>query len=286
MEYNPPPLVTIGMSTYNSSQFVHMAIESVLSQTYFNFEFIITDDGSIDQTVDIIRSFDDERIIFIEGHTNMGIAYRLNQQIDMAKGQFFFRMDSDDIMLPNRVERQIVILMSSGADVVGASVVVIDNSNKIIGIRTSMLGTNVIQICLGKCFIHPTVCGKISYFRKYHYQVNLSGTEDLDLWIRSFSTSHFVEIDEPMMFYRDPPALKLKTYIFRSFQAPRTYRPIKREHFLLYYLLIFISYIKVVITILFSACGVLYLMKKVRDKSMFQPAVNNYMKYLLKYSPK
>ena len=124
------PLVTIGIPCYNVGRFIALSIKSVLAQTYTNFELIITDDGSTDNTVDEIRKFNDSRIIMIVDGENHGISYRLNQQIDMAKGYIFIRMDGDDIMFPNRVEKQVKYLQEHpNIDVVGTGAVIIDDEN-------------------------------------------------------------------------------------------------------------------------------------------------------------
>lgn len=128
--------VTIGIPCYNVGRFIALSIKSVLAQTYTNFELIITDDGSTDNTIEEIRKFNDSRIKLIVDGENHGISYRLNQQIDMAKGDFFIRMDGDDIMFPNRVEEQVRFLYSHpNVDVVGSSIVVVDDETKIIGFR-------------------------------------------------------------------------------------------------------------------------------------------------------
>ena len=79
------PLVTIGIPVYNCKDYIALAVKSVLNQTYTNFELIITDDGSTDGTLDILKQFEDPRIILIVDGENHGISYRLNQQIDLAK---------------------------------------------------------------------------------------------------------------------------------------------------------------------------------------------------------
>ena len=124
---NKEPLVTIGIPCYNVGRFIALSIRSVLMQTYTNFELIITDDGSTDNTVDEIRKFNDSRIKLSVDGENCGISYRLNQQIDMAKGNIFIRMDGDDIMFPNRVEEQVKYLQEHpNVDVIGAGAVIID----------------------------------------------------------------------------------------------------------------------------------------------------------------
>lgn len=212
------PLVTIGIPCYNVGNFIALSIKSVLMQTYTNFELIITDDGSTDNTVDEIRKFNDSRIKLIVDGENHGISYRLNQQIDMAKGDIFIRMDGDDIMFPNRVEKQVKYLQEHpNIDVVGTSAVIIDDENTIIGLRQDEISAkNPEDAINNSIFIHPTVAGKLSFFKKYKYDEELSGVEDKDLWCRGLDDSVFDMIQEPLLFYRDPLKFKLSTYLSRK----------------------------------------------------------------------
>ena len=211
------PLITIGIPVYNCESFIALAVRSVLDQTYKNFELIITDDGSKDKTVDILHHFDDPRIIIISDGENHGIVYRLNQQIKLAKGKYFVRMDGDDIMFPDRIERQVAFLEThKEVDVVGGSAVIIGDDNEIIGMRGYVKGEDV-YTCTG--FIHPTVCAKIEFFRKYKYRDELKGIEDFDLWTRSNKVAIFKILNDPVLFYRDPLKFKLKTYLFRQEQC-------------------------------------------------------------------
>lgn len=213
-------LVTIGIPCYNVGQYIALAIKSVLAQTYTNFELIITDDGSTDNTVEEIKKFKDPRIKLIVDGRNRGISYRLNQQIDMAMGEFFIRMDGDDLMFPNRVEKQInYLLQHPETDVVGSNAVIIDDKNNILGIREKVKDVKSINnLFISTRFMHPTVTGRTQWFKKWKYREEFSGCEDFDLWIRSFGNSCFADLKEPLMFYRDPLHFKLKTYIFRQFR--------------------------------------------------------------------
>lgn len=212
------PLVTIGMPVYNGSRFIRYAIDSVLKQTYTNFELIITDDGSTDDTVEIVKQYKDNRIQLISDSQNKGISYRLNQLIDLAKGLYFMRMDADDLMFPNRVEKQVCFLQShSHVDVVGSKAVIIDDNHHIIGERGSIKENIAIEdLFLSTRFMHPTVAGRTEWFKKWKYRDLYSGCEDYDLWIRSFKSSCFADMDECLLFYRDPLVFKLKTYLFRQ----------------------------------------------------------------------
>ena len=215
------PLVTIGIPTYNVGSFVSLSIESVLAQTYTNFELIITDDGSTDNTVDEIRKFNDPRIKLIVSSENHGISYCLNKQIDMAKGDIFVRMDGDDLMFPTRVEEQVRFLQEHpDTDVVGAGAVVIDDENNIIGQRQNKKTIRRPEDVINNTpFIHPTVCGRIGFFRKYHYEERLCGVEDNDLWLRGIIESKYAIIPQPLIFYRDPLKFKLKTYTMRQMKG-------------------------------------------------------------------
>lgn len=218
IKMNKEPLVTIGIPCYNVGRFIALSIRSVLMQTYTNFELIITDDGSTDNTVDEIRKFNDSRIKLSVDGENCGISYRLNQQIDMAKGNIFIRMDGDDIMFPNRVEEQVKYLQEHpNVDVIGAGAVIIDDDNTIIGLRQGGISVkNPEDAINNSVFIHPTVAGRLSFFKKYKYDEELSGVEDKDLWCRGLQDSIFEFIQEPLIFYRDPLKFKLSTYLSRK----------------------------------------------------------------------
>lgn len=229
---NNTPLVTIGIPCYNAAKFIEIAVHSVLNQTFSNFELIITDDGSTDRTLEILRQIKDPRLKLIVDKENHGISYRLNQQIDMAQGKYFVRMDADDIMFPDRVEKQILFLESHpDVDVVGTSAIIIGDDNEILGIRNSTFNfSKPISFENSTVFIHPTVAGKTDWFRRYHYKDEFKGCEDCNLWIRSYAESKFHILEEPLYFYREPLIFKLPTYLYRRKQG-RLMR-IAEKHFL------------------------------------------------------
>ncbi|OQX11378.1 MAG: hypothetical protein BWK76_19220 [Desulfobulbaceae bacterium A2] len=101
------PEVTVLMPLYNGCRYVRYAIVSIIGQSYSNFEFIIIDDGSRDESVQIVRSFTDNRIVLLQNQTNMGVAATLNQGLDRARGRYIARMDADDISLPDRLALQV-----------------------------------------------------------------------------------------------------------------------------------------------------------------------------------
>lgn len=209
------PIVTVGIPNYNGAKYLKYAIESVLNQTFTDFELIITDDGSDDNSTEIIqmyRQYPNVRLILSK--ENRGLSYRLNEQIKLARGKYFCRMDSDDIMLPYRLQKQIEFLEThTDVDVVGSSAIIIDEGNKIIGTRAHLPNGEYSRISDG--FIHPTVMGKTSFFQRNNYSERFSGIEDTELWRRCEQDYTFRIINEPLLFYRDPLKLRVKTYISR-----------------------------------------------------------------------
>jgi len=101
--------VSVIMSVYNGEKFLSQAIESILSQTFIDFEFIIINDGSHDGSLDIIRSYHDQRMKLIS-RENRGLISSLNEAISLANGQYLARMDADDVSLPERLARQVSFL--------------------------------------------------------------------------------------------------------------------------------------------------------------------------------
>lgn len=101
------PTVSLVMKVYNGEKYLREAIESILNQTFTDFEFLIIDDGSTDHSEQIIKSYDDERIRFFQNETNMGLIKTQNKIIAQAKGKYIAVMDCDDISYPTRFEKQV-----------------------------------------------------------------------------------------------------------------------------------------------------------------------------------
>ena len=212
------PLVTIGIPVFNCGKTILKTMDSVLAQTLQDFEVLIYDDGSTDDTVEQIRGLKDTRIQLFQEGGNRGIAYRLNQLIDQASGTYFVRMDGDDVMFPERLEKQVTYLQAHpDIDVVGSSAIVIDENDQTLGRRGgSPRAWCQDDLFMTARFIHPTVAGKTDWFKTWRYDEKLSGCEDMDLWIRSFKSSQFGDIPEPLLYYRESLTLRLPTYLRRQ----------------------------------------------------------------------
>src|SRR5688572_768328 len=102
-----PPLISVLMPVYNAGPYLKESIESVLAQTYDNFEFLIINDGSTDSSEKEILSYNDVRIHYVKCETNSGLIATLNQGLALATGKYIVRMDADDICRPQRFEKQV-----------------------------------------------------------------------------------------------------------------------------------------------------------------------------------
>src|ERR1700693_193106 len=127
------PLISVIMPVYNGERFIRETIDSVLNQTYRNFEFIIVNDGSVDSTRQIISSYDDKRIIPLNLAINQGVSNARNTGTDLARGEFIAFCDADDLYDPGRLQTQLDFLTSNATvDVCGSYFVVFENEQEIL----------------------------------------------------------------------------------------------------------------------------------------------------------
>ena len=182
------PKVTVLMSAYNDERYLGKAIESVLNQTFKDFEFIIIDDASTDSTKNIILSYKDPRIRFVENKKNLGLTKSLNKGIKVARGKYIARIDADDTSLPKRLEEQVSFLdKHKEIVVVGSQIQVINmESNK-----TYILKYNCDPAVIKWAHIFKNqIAHSSSLFRKKVikevgcYNERYRYTQDFDLWFR------------------------------------------------------------------------------------------------------
>jgi len=208
------PEVSVVMSVYNGEKYLTEAIESMLNQTFTNFEFIIIDDGSTDESLAIIQKYSnqDERIILVRNEKNMGLAASLNKGILLARGEFIARMDADDISCKNRLEIQIQHMReNSKLLILGSAVDVIDENR---GVRNHIYPpTSPVEIfwsIVSACcipFIHPTVIFRKELFIKVgYYDVAILAGQDYDLFSRAVMSDLPMEcvgnLSEKLLQYR------------------------------------------------------------------------------------
>ncbi|XZQ06178.1 glycosyltransferase family 2 protein [Pedobacter sp. MW01-1-1] len=191
------------MPVYNCQMYIKDAIDSILRQTHANFELLIIDDCSTDNTLKSIKTYTDRRITLIEKKQKKGLVDSLNIGILTAKGEFIARMDGDDISLPNRFERQISFLKSNPEVSICGSSYQIIGSNKIIPLP---LNPEEIKIALLEyCpMAHPTVMIKAKFLWQYNliYDSDFETAEDYELWTRCAWLGRMANLPEPLLLYR------------------------------------------------------------------------------------
>ncbi len=199
------PKITVLMPVYNGEKYLKEAIDSILNQTFTDFEFLIINDGSIDKSVEIIKSYSDPRIKLVHNERNLGLINTLNKGLDLAKGDYIARMDCDDISLPKRFEKQIKY-MGENPDVgiCGSWIEVFGDKNYI-----AMYSYNPEEIkcsfIFGTALAHPAVMIRRKFFTKYnlYYDNNFKNAEDFDLWERCSNLFLISNIKEVLLLYRE-----------------------------------------------------------------------------------
>lgn len=182
------PLVSVLMSVYNGERYLREAIESILAQTFTDFEFLIINDGSTDGSLDIILSYTDTRIRLIDNAENIGLTKSLNKGISLARGKYIARMDADDISLVERLEKQVRFLeVEKEYVIIGTGAYLIDDSGDEIGKLDRPFTYDEI---LGHIFffnpvIHPSVMFHREIIIKIGcYDTSIPKAQDYELWFR------------------------------------------------------------------------------------------------------
>ena len=179
------PKVSVLMPAYNAEKYINEAIDSILNQTFTDFEFIIIDDGSTDNTVNIINSYQDKRIRLVQNEKNLGVAETLNKGIVLSRGQYIARMDSDDVSLPTRFARQVDYMDSHPDCLICGSRVELFGA--ITGQSQQPISNEDIKASLlfSSPFAHPTVMMRSDFVNNNHlrYEKEYEGIEDYKLWV-------------------------------------------------------------------------------------------------------
>ena len=244
------PLVSVLMPVYNSDLYIQRAIESILNQTFNNFEFLIINDCSTDNSLEIINSFKDSRIIVLNTNENSGISKTLNYGLKQAKGKYIIRMDSDDISFPLRIENQIKFLEENPEYVLcGSNYSIIGSKNKVILPKEhNTIKANLLQSC---CVAHPTVAINKEYLDKNNllYTSEMEPAEDYYLWSQLIFKGKFYNLQEELLDYRvhekqisqknkiaqDKKSFEVKLSYLKSFYKNLTNKEINilEKHFIL-----------------------------------------------------
>ncbi len=179
------PIVSVVMSVYNGELHLAAAIESILSQTYKDFEYIIINDGSTDNSLAIIREFEKkDRRIVVRDRANKGLIYSLNEGIQLAKGHYIARMDADDMSMPERLEKQLAYMEEHNLDICGSAVRVF-NTQREIRTWSYPVDDAAIKFMLKfkTAFAHPSVLMRTSLFKTGLRYADCKHAEDYRLWV-------------------------------------------------------------------------------------------------------
>lgn len=230
------PEVSIILPVYNGGPHLPKAINSILSQSFGGFELIIVNDGSTDNSEQVIRSFNDPRIVYIANERNSGLIFTLNKAIGIASGKYIARMDADDICHKERLSEQKRWLDEHpGTSVVASTIEFIDDNDQPAGQwatdRATVSATSIRKkLPHDNCIAHPSVMARAEILKTYRYKEYQKNIEDYDLWLRLQADGKVMEkIDKPLLLYRvhaqsvTGTQLKPGNFFLKHFHCKRKY---------------------------------------------------------------
>lgn len=199
------PLVSVVMPAWNAAGFIHEGIASVLAQTLADFELVVVDDASTDDTAAVVQAIGDPRIVLLRLATNSGAVGARNAGIAIARGRYIALLDADDLAQPQRLARQVELLERSGADLCAANH---ETWNTETGrrrpgkqyVRDADLKAVMAVFCP---IVNSSVTGKAEVFRAAPYDAGFAHAEDYELWARLAEQGRsFIATEEVLVTYR------------------------------------------------------------------------------------
>ncbi len=231
--------ITIAIPFYNAEEYLLEAIRSVFAQTYIEWELILIDDGSTDNSLQIANSIDDPRVRVLSDGKNKRLAGRLNEVTKLAKYDFIARMDADDLMSPFRLERQMEILNKNPCiDLVTCGNFSISNSTEVTGVRHHPSNSIDLLDLLnkkGSGVLHAAILARKKWYERNKYNLNLKTAQDFELWVRSSANNDFkiFLMQDPLYYYREEGnvtsekllrAYKNERILFRKFASSNKFK--------------------------------------------------------------
>lgn len=211
-------MISIGIPIYNAGLYLEDAIKSVLAQSFKDFELILIDDGSTDNSLAIAKSFSDPRIVVISDGQNKKLPYRLNQIIHLAKYDYIARMDADDLMDADRLKIQLDYLKNNiQIDLVTTGMYSIGKSNEVLGKRipnNEMMTARQILSGLTN-LLHASMLAKKDWCLRNLYREDNALAEDYELWLTAALKNDlkYHVIQEPLYYYREVENVKSEKMI-------------------------------------------------------------------------
>ena len=208
----PEPSISVLMPVYNGEKYLAEAIQSIIAQTYGDFELLVIDDGSTDNSFQIVKEFAqlDARIRLIHKDENQGLVSALNLGLDLARGEYIARMDADDISLPQRLEKQVTYMQAHPeVGVIGSRIRYMDAKGNLSTIpKTARLDINIRwSLFFENPFSHPVVMMRKAVIDRYNlrYDPRATHVEDYEFWGRFLMVTEGVNLPEILLHYRIHP---------------------------------------------------------------------------------
>lgn len=277
-------MISIGIPIYNAESYLTDAIKSVLAQTYPYWELLLIDDGSTDNSFKIAQEFavKDNRIRVISDGLNKKLPARLNQIINEAKYDYIARMDADDIMHPQRLEKQLSFLeQHKDYDLVSSGLISIDNQNEVKGFRcVSQLYDNFSKPSLSYPVVHPSVMARKSWYLRNQYSERYPRAEDFELWTRSIINNDFrmAVLPDLLLYYREEGNLSRDKIIKSYKDLLKIYKSYSKE---LVNFNILKIYLKILVINLIFYTGNLQKIAKRRNESFSSLGEQNKLQNIL-----
>ncbi len=204
------PAITVLMTMFNASRHLRAAVDSILRQTFADFEFLIIDDGSTDDSAEIVGNYDDDRIRLIRNATNRGQTPCLNQGLELARGEWIARQDADDLSHPRRLERQIARLrVDETLALLGAQAWIVDDRGRFSGMLTVPTEADSIgwAMLFENPFIHTAAVFRRDVAQRLGgYDAAFRICQDYDLWLRITAAHRAANLPDRLVTYRHSPS--------------------------------------------------------------------------------
>lgn len=199
------PVITVFMATYNSSRYIAASVQSILNQSFSDFELLIVNDGSTDDTITIVKSFDDPRIRILNNDVNRGLTYTRNRGLKEAKGEYFAILDSDDIAMKDRLLLQ-YDFMKNNPNVVlcGGQAMLINDNDDEIGLYSVPTDVHNLreQMVFRNIFINPACMMRTEIVRQIGGYRDYAPAEDFDLFLRLVNKYQTDNLESVLIKYR------------------------------------------------------------------------------------
>jgi glycosyltransferase involved in cell wall biosynthesis len=264
--------VTLAIPFYNAEAYLADAIRSVFAQTHANWELLLIDDGSTDNSLAIARAVRDPRVRVISDGRNLKLASRLNQVTELASHDLIARMDADDLMSPERLAVLADILQANpDIDLVSSGLYSVCNDLRLVGKRGADCRDFSFDDLLykRKPFVHAALMARKSWYRRNAYNPGLPPIEDAELWLRAAKAGDFnaLSIAQPLYVYREesnivPSKLLRAYYLERHHLAQLIEKRLTRGRYKLR------SLIKTAVSHVLAATGTLTWLQRLRNSGV------------------